>query len=210
MIKDQTHFEAPIILFGNGEIPTHEIPLFHLKNAKTILCADGGAIQLAQLGFYPDIILGDLDSYKQSQNPVEIIQLKDQSKTDLQKCLDWCIENGISKLSLIGFSGKEDDHWVSTIWALACYYEKIELTYYSNYSKIRCVNGIQKFDSMAGQIISIIPTKEKIKISVSGLKYIIKESELLPPSFGIRNKALGDIFTIHSSGPVWLFQNYNT
>ena len=209
MIEYQNHYETPIILFGNGEIPRHKIPLFHLKNAKTILCADGGAKQLAKLGSYPNIILGDLDSINQSQKNVEIILLQDQSKTDLQKCLDWCIENGISNLSLIGFSGREDDHWMSTLWALAFYYERIELTYYSNYSEIRCIDGVQKFTSIPGQIISIIPTKANIKVSVSGLKYIINDTELLPPSYGIRNEALGDIFTIHSSGPVWLFQNHH-
>jgi len=209
MYLDTSQLIGPFVLFGNGEIPSHQIPLNQLKKAKSILCADGGATQLTQLGFAPNIILGDLDSVDSTSFDCPIIPLKNQHKTDLQKSLDWCIENGITELSLIGFSGKDDDHWMAALWTLATYHEKINLTFYSNYSMIQCVKGDQTFESVPGQIISIIPTHEKITLSVSGLKYPINDAELLPPSFGTRNEAIGNSFNIIASDLVWVFINYN-
>ena len=40
-----------IVLFGNGEIPTHPSALTIIDNAKTIICLDGGADKLIELYF---------------------------------------------------------------------------------------------------------------------------------------------------------------
>lgn len=205
---DSTQVKGPYVLFGNGEIPSHDIPLSLLKNAKTIFCADGGANKLKGLGLQPNLILGDLDSITKNQFKCKIIELKDQSKTDLQKCLDWCYENGMRKLSLIGFSGEDDDHWMAALWTLITYHDKMNLTFYSNFSEIKCVKSKAEFVSFPGQTISIIPTKENIEIRIDGLKFPLNKSVLEPPSFGTRNSANGDQFSIQTTGPVWVFLNY--
>ena len=203
-----TQLISPIVLMGNGEIPSHGIPINIIKNAKTILSADGGANKLNRLEFLPNLILGDLDSITPNQFKCDIIELKDQSKTDLQKSLDWCSENGIMEMSLVGFSGEQDDHWMAALWTLITYFEKMNLTFYSNTSKIVCVNGESKFDSFIGQTISIIPPRENIEISTDGLKYHLSKSILKPPSFSTRNEAIRNSFSIQSNGPVWVFLNY--
>ncbi|MBT3519094.1 MAG: thiamine diphosphokinase [Candidatus Marinimicrobia bacterium] len=205
---DMTQLISPIVLMGNGEIPSHDIPINIIKNAKTILSADGGANKLNRLEFLPNLILGDLDSITPNQFKCDIIELKDQSKTDLQKSLDWCSENGIMEMSLVGFSGEQDDHWMAALWTLITYFEKMNLTFYSNTSKIVCVNGESKFDSFIGQTISIIPPRENIEISTDGLKYHLSKSILKPPSFSTRNEAIRNSFSIQSNGPVWVFLNY--
>ena len=210
MPLDNSQYKGPFVLFGNGSPPTHTTPRNILKSAVTILCTDGGADKLKNLELQPDIILGDMDSLTLARGSYncEIIELTDQSKTDLEKSLEWCYENGIGQLSLVGFSGGQDDHNMAALWTLVSFFEKMELTFYSNSSKIKCVKGDTRIDSFTGQTISIIPTKENIEISVSGLKYSINKSILKPPSFGTRNSAKGDHFSIQSNGPVWVFLNY--
>jgi len=205
---DVSNLKDPFVLFGNGEIPTHQIPIQTLNNAGSILCADGGADKLNLLGFKPKLILGDLDSASTDSFDCPIIELKDQTKTDLQKSLDWCIENGISEISLIGFSGEDDDHWMAALWTLFTYHEKLVLVFYSNHSKIFCVEGEKTISTHPGQKISIIPIMENVQITSTGLKYPIENHVLKPPSFGTRNEALGDSFFIKSSGPVWAFLNF--
>jgi thiamine pyrophosphokinase len=207
---DNSQYKGPFVLFGNGEAPTHSTPIKILKSAVTILCTDGGADKLKSLELQPDIILGDMDSLSlapESYN-CKIVELTDQSKTDLEKSLEWCYENGIGELALVGFSGEQDDHNMAALWTLVSFYEKIGLTFYSNSSKIKCVKSDTRINSFIGQTISIIPTKENIETSVFGLKYSINKSILKPPSFGIRNSAKGDHFSIQSNGPVWVFLNY--
>jgi|TARA_B110000240_G_scaffold98623_1_gene111727 thiamine pyrophosphokinase len=210
MPLDNYQYKGPFVLFGNGETPTHTTPIKILKSAVTILCTDGGADKLKSLGLQPNLILGDMDSLSLAHESYncEIIKLMDQSKTDLEKSLEWCSENGIGELSLVGFSGGQDDHNMAALWTLVSFHEKMKLTLYSNSSKIKCVKSESRFDSFTGQTISIIPTKENIETSVSGLKYSINKSILKPPSFGTRNSANGDHFSIQSNGPVWVFLNY--
>jgi len=210
MPLDNSQYKGPFVLIGNGEIPTHTTPIKILKSAVTILCTDGGADKLKSLELQPNIILGDMDSLSLATKSYNctIVELTDQSKTDLEKSLEWCSENGIDELSLVGFAGGQDDHNMAALWTLASFVEKMELTFYSNSSKIKCVTSDSKIDSFIGQTISIIPTRENIKTSVTGLKYPINKSILKPPSFGIRNSAKGNHFFIQSNGPVWVFLNY--
>ena len=205
---DISQVKGPFVLFGNGEIPTHKIPTKILKNAGTVFCADGGANNLLKLGLQPNLILGDLDSISDNSFDCKIIKLVDQSKTDLEKSLDWCLTNGIMKLDLVGFSGKDDDHWMAALWTLITYHNKMNLTFYSNFSEIKCVKSKAEFVSFPGQTISIIPTKENIEIRIDGLKFPLNKSVLEPPSFGTRNSANGDQFSIQTTGPVWVFLNY--
>lgn len=208
MLFEISHLKPPIALFGNGEMPTHEIPLQIVKNAGTIICSDGGANKLKQIGFEPDLILGDMDSVSENSFQCPFIQLKDQSKTDLQKSLDWCVENKLIEISLVGFSGEEDDHWMAALWTLITYYEELDLVFYSNHSKIICIEGEKEISTFKGQTVSIIPSKDDIKITTSSLKYSIENHVLKPPSFGTRNEALGESIYIKASGPIWIFLNY--
>jgi len=210
MPLDISQLKGPFVLFGNGEIPTHNIPTNILKSAGTILCADGGADKLKHLGFQPDLIFGDMDSLSldRSEYNCNFVELDDQSKTDLEKNLEWCCENGITEISLLGFSGEQDDHNMAALWTLVSFSEKMELTFYSNFSKIICVKGDAQFDVFPGQTVSIISTKENIEISATGLQYPINNSILKPPSFGIRNSAKSESFFIQTNGSVWVFLNY--
>ncbi len=203
-------FKQPIVLFGNGEIPSHPIELNTLKNASTILCADGAVDKLLSLEFIPDLILGDLDSL--SRNPsdysCDFIHLPDQSKNDLEKSLEWCYEKNIEKLSLVGFSGKRDDHNMATLFLLAEYSEKMDLILYTNHSTIVCINGQREFDSLAGQEISMISLLPPTIITADGLKFPIKDTSLDSTTRGISNIAKGSRFSINANGPVWVFLNH--
>ena len=64
MNVDLNNFKPPYVLYGNGELINHSLPLKKLKNSGTIIALDGGANKLIKLGFKPHIILGDLDSIK--------------------------------------------------------------------------------------------------------------------------------------------------
>ena len=83
MKKNQ--YKAKInILFGNGDVPTHNSIVRILNQATSFICLDGGADKLNLLNFEPNIILGDLDSIKGSYKCLTI-KLEDQTKSDLEK-----------------------------------------------------------------------------------------------------------------------------
>ena len=105
MNDDLNNFKPPYVLYGNGELINHSLPLKKLKNSGTIIALDGGANKLIKLGFKPHIILGDLDSIKNNGSTKNslIIPLKNQNKSDLEKGIEWCIFNNIKNISLMDF-----------------------------------------------------------------------------------------------------------
>tara|TARA_B110000014_G_scaffold209191_1_gene160637 strand:+ start:126 stop:500 length:375 start_codon:yes stop_codon:yes gene_type:complete len=99
-----------IILILNGKLPNYKDISSFLQKYNLIICADGAANKIIELGIDPNYILGDLDSIdsnnlkKYSKN---IIQLKNQNYNDLHKSLIWVKEKNIKKIDIIGINGKK-------------------------------------------------------------------------------------------------------
>ena len=210
MNVDLNNFKPPYVLYGNGELINHSLPLKKLKNSGTIIALDGGANKLIKLGFKPHIILGDLDSIKKNSSTKNslIIPLKNQNKSDLEKGVEWCILNNIENISLMGFSGLREDHFLTSFFILKNYFKQIELVYFTNYSKIEHLKGEKIFKSYPGQIISLIPIDIVSNLQTDGLKYNLHNESLESVTHGISNIALKNYFFVKSKNSVLVFQNY--
>ena len=200
----------PVVVVGNGEFPTHTIPLNHLKNAGTIICTDGGADQLSPHNFTPDIIVGDMDSTKLKIENFKGLWISspDQNRTDLQKTLDWCIANDLTEVTVLGIMGKREDHSLGNLHVLAEFSQKMNIQFITNYAVIYCIQGKKTIPSVAGQQISIVAIENIQSISTVGLKYELKNKNFLPTCNGISNEAIGEIFIIETTEPIWLFINH--
>ena len=202
--------KSPVVIVGNGEFPAHPIPLNHLKNAGTIICTDGGADQLSPHNFTPDIIVGDMDSTKLKIENFKGLWISspDQNRTDLQKTLDWCIANDLTEVTVLGIMGKREDHSLGNLHALAEFSQKMNIQFITNYAVIYCIQGKKTISSVAGQQISIVAIENIQSISTVGLKYELKNENFLPTCNGISNEAIGEIFIIETTEPIWLFINH--
>ena len=195
------------ILFGNGDVPTHNCIMHVLKQASSFICLDGGADKLSSLNYEPSIILGDLDSI-QGTYKCRTVKLEDQSKSDLEKGIIWCLNNNFKKLSLVGFSGGRGDHEFLTLLIMLKYAEKIRLSLYTKLSKVVCVKNKTIFSSEPNQTISIISPKADTLITTSNLKYTLSNEKLSNLSEGISNLTMGNSYSIESTDWVWVFENY--
>ena len=202
--------KSPIILFGNGEIPSHPIVLNKIKGVGTIICLDGGTDKLIKLGYKPTFIIGDLDSLSKKPDDYgcELIALPEQSKNDLEKGLEWCLNKGIKDIYLIGFSGLRDDHHTAALFALKSFSEKMDITMLTNYSAVRCIKGTSKFRVSKGQLISILASQSDTLIRTTGLEYELSNEKLLSPGNGISNTAISNHIEIDSNDWVWIFINH--
>ena len=202
--------ESPMILFGNGEVPSHPIVLSKIESVGTIICLDGGTDKLIDLGYKPTCIIGDLDSLskKPEDYGCEFIALPEQSKSDLEKGLEWCLNKGIKNISLIGFSGLRDDHHTAALFALKSFSEKMDITMLTNHSAIRCIKGTSKFRVYKGQLISILAIQSDTLVRTTGLKYELSNEKLLSPGNGISNFAISNHIEIDSNDWVWIFINH--
>tara|TARA_Y100000768_G_scaffold379451_1_gene355218 strand:+ start:190 stop:825 length:636 start_codon:yes stop_codon:yes gene_type:complete len=198
------------ILFGNGKIPYNQTVKKLLNGAKKIICIDGGADKLLKIGFEPTLIIGDLDSLDNDPKNYncEVMKISNQSNTDLEKGLDWCQQNNIQTVALIGFTGLRDDHYLASLWSMLHYSDRIAVTIISDQYKILCLKGLSKLHVSKGQTISIITSSPDTLIKTKGLKYNLSEEKLLSPGNGMSNVASGEIIEINSDNWVWVFIKY--
>ena len=204
-------YKYPYALFGNGPKPTHPAIKRRLNLINTFFCVDGGADKLIEMGYKPNLILGDLDSIDKRKNKYgcDIIFLEDQAKNDLEKSISWCIDQGIKELELFGFSHGRDDHHLANILIMKDFSSKVKIKMYTNNSLLLFVNKYFTFSSNPNQKISIISFNQETKITTTGLKYSLQNSSLISPSHGISNIATGTNFTVKPTDWILVIIHYN-
>ena len=208
--KYSQSFNPKTILFGNGELVNHPILIKSLKVAKTIICLDGGVNKLKKLGHEPDLILGDMDSIdlKPDNYNCEILELLNQSTNDLDKGLQWCLENSKNDILLTGLSGKRDDHAMAALLSMAVFSQKLKLVMLTNYSTIHCIKKHTKIQVDNGQLISIMAKNPLTKIKTNGLHYELRNEQLTSAGHGMSNIATSNQIEIEASDWIWVFINH--
>ena len=203
--------KEPLVIIANGDFPEHSTPLKKLKNAKCIIACDGGVNTLEKKGFSPDVIIGDLDSIsKENKEKYKniIIKIEDQSDNDLRKAINHCIQNKIDKLSIIGASGKREDHTIGNIFSLLNY-SNLNIKLLTDTGTFKCISGSQKIKSFKGEKVSLFSTKDTIKITTKGLKYNFNKSYITSLFYGTLNESINDIINIElSHGKILIYQSY--
>lgn len=101
------------------------------KGEAILVALDGAANHLVEHGWAPDFILGDFDSITQSAKKhfqslkVPFISTPDQSLTDIEKGIQFCIERGARKITLVcTLGGNRNDHSFANLSLLRRHYSK--------------------------------------------------------------------------------------
>ena len=202
--------EHPVIILANGNFPSHEVPLGKLQDANTIICCDGSANILVKNKMEPQYILGDMDSIDdtlKNKYRDRIIDLPGQDENDLRKAIVWAEKNGAEKASILGATGKRDDHSLANIFTLLQYPSQLEMIIYTDHGIFSVEENESTFDSFTGQQISLFATNKSIEITSNNLKYNIKNQILTNLYCGTLNEALKDSFTLAlSHGKILVYQ----
>ena len=201
----------PLVIVANGEFPTHSIPLQILNEATSILACDGAANTLVEKGYIPDIIIGDLDSLSDENKTKynnRIILEENQSQNDLRKAINYSIKNNINTISVLGASGKREDHMIGNIFSLLDY-KDINIKIYTDTGIFSCIHKDQNIESFKGQQVSVFTEDTSIKVTSNNLKYNFNNNTVSNIYIGTLNESLYDFFELKiSHGSVLIFQTY--
>jgi len=197
-----------VALVVNGTFPKDSNIVDQIRSSEVIIATDGAANSLLKNNITPHYVVGDLDSIDSgTQDSVKhTINTPDQSKTDLEKALEWCVDNNYLSLSIFGISGKSEDHFLGNFFTINEFVDQIQCVIYTDYSIITPCVGENEFDSFAGQTVSLITLQNHSIVSSTNLEYPLDSYKLVPSSKAIRNKSLGTSFTIECSEPLMVFQ----
>ena len=198
------------VILANGDFPKHPTPLRILKEATSVICCDGAVNNLVDHGLKPTHIIGDMDSISlELKNKYEdmFIHIADQNENDLRKALKWAEKNGAKKVSILGATGKRDDHSLANIFTLLEFPSNLEMDTITDYGKFSVVKDEQKFDSFTGEQVSLFSADQTIEITTTYLKYNLNNKKLTTLYFGSLNESINDVFTISiSHGKILVYQ----
>ena len=193
-----------VIVLGNISI----INLDDLKN-KYIIGVEKGAIKLIELGYKPDLAIGDFDSCNSVD--IEIIENNAKEFIKLNPIKDLTdTEEAILKakgniLILGGIKGKRIEHFYANIKLLEKYKNIIMKDEYSKiYIKEESFSLTNEY-----KYISLFSLTNESLISISGMKYNLDNYILRSdnPTLGISNEYVKDGFVTIKSGKLLVFES---
>ena len=204
MIKNKKKYS--IIL--NGEFPKNNQIINQIKSSDFLIATDGSANSLIDRNIIPNIIIGDLDSYKPEKDyNIEVLPIVDQSKTDFQKSLEWCVESDIKELTIFAISGKSEDHFLSNLYIINEFNDIIKWKAFTDFTPITPCIGEKKFESIEGQKVSLFTFEDESIINSINLEYELNNYSLVPSAKAVRNISNGNNFTIDCSSYLFVFQS---
>jgi len=200
------------IILANGNFPTHKIPLEFLFNAKEIICCDGAAENLLNSGLQPDYIIGDLDSVSEEiKNKFTSILLhfSEQETNDLTKAVNFCLENKRTEITILGATGKREDHTLGNLALLTDYAEKANVQILTDNGVFTPLLKTDTLESYTGEQISIFSLEPDTVFTFHNLLYPVNNRKLTSWWQGTLNEAKANSFTVSfDKGKVLVFREY--
>lgn len=201
------------IVLANGNFPKHKIPLAFLHNAEQIVCCDGAAQNLLNIGIKPDFIIGDLDSVSEEikKKFADILLYRAEQETnDLTKAVEFCIENKRTEITILGATGKREDHTLGNLALLTDYAEKANVQMLTDDGVFTPLLETGTLESYRGEQVSIFSLRSETLFTFHNLLYPVKNRKLTSWWQGTLNEAETDNFTIgFDKGKVLVFREYN-
>ena len=169
------------VILGDGEQPAKSQIQTELETAGMLIAADGGALSAARLGLVPDIIIGDLDSYRPDGSETgTIIHLSDQETNDLEKALTYAKEHGVENVVVFGATGKRLDHTLKNLSVLLQFHKTFKrIVFQDRYSTICIADSPFRKQFPVGTSLSLFPLSGTVSgITTRGLMYPLTNGEL--------------------------------
>ncbi len=201
------------VILANGKFPEHPKPLSTLLHAPMIVCCDGAIEHLESLCITPNALVGDLDSVNDHlKNKYQSIlhHDPDQNSNDLTKAVKWCIDQRIKNITILGATGKREDHTIGNIGLLINYARLgVEVEIVSDTGVLKPLMKSAKLESYKGQQVSIFSSNNETIVYTKNLKYPIVNQKIPEWWMGTLNESLGDWFElVFAPGPVIVYQKF--
>lgn len=176
--------QEPALIIANGSACDPELLGQLLEWSPFVIVLDAAIKRVMPLNIKVDVLIGDFDRdfdtdyYKKNQHPIQIIQIIDQDKTDLEKAFDYLIEKKIPAVNVVWATGKRADHFISNITNIVRYRNQLKIVILDDHSKIYLLP--RKFEKwyVKNTIISLIPVGNVDGINSENLFFELKNHSL--------------------------------
>jgi thiamine pyrophosphokinase len=161
-----------------------------------VIAADAGYLKIKELGFTPDLAVGDFDSLSEIPTDTEIIKHPvKKDDTDTLLAVKIGLEKGYKSFVIFGAIGGRLDHTIATIQTATFVAENggIAYIYDGNHTVTAIKNSTINFKDNAKGYISIFALSGVAKgVSIKGLLYELNDAEITPYfPVGVSNEFIG-------------------
>ena len=205
-----------VVILAAGDFPQSEAPLTALREADLRICCDSAAEALVAHGLEPDRIVGDLDSLSpafRERYADRITHISEQDDNDLTKAFHLALTLSPSRISILGATGKREDHTLGNISLLLDYAREAScpVMMLTDYGRFETIFDTATLPSVPGQQISIFAFDNTLTIKSAGLKYPTDQVRFDTLWKATLNEALSSSFTLtlsHPSGVLLFFADH--
>ena len=172
--------ERRVVILADGTYPSSERTLKILLNADLLICCDGAAEKAISRGVIPDFIAGDMDSMpiELQRQYSDIIRKSDNQDTnDLTKAVELAKSFSPSQVTILGATGRREDHTLGNISLLAEYAQEctFPVDMVTDHGRFFTIKDSTVFDAVPGTAISFFTFDQSLRIKSTGLEYPLDE-----------------------------------
>lgn len=199
-----------VLIICNGRAPSQPLLEEALQEADYFIAADGGANIARSMGYKPNTVIGDLDSYqKQADDDFEVIHKPSQYANDLEKALQLSCEKGAGHVTVLGATGLRLDHTLKNLSVLKQFNSLFDsLLFRDDFGSTQLLPKRFSEEFEIGTPVSLFPLSGKVTgITTHGLKYPLDDESI---ENGIRDGSSNTVTEspiqiTHKSGDLLLF-----
>jgi thiamine pyrophosphokinase len=209
------HTKECVILLANFKYGNRSAALDKIGDFEHLIAADRGQFIARDLGLFPDVVIGDLDSSDDARifECEYVVFPRKKDLSDSEAALDFAVSSGYKDIWMFTDSGGRMDHSIANAMLLTKY-KDINVTLVTACSEIRYIENTS-FTIHYDENISffgIIPVDESASgIDITGAKYSLSNATILRAStLGISNEPLpGEDVTISvKQGGLFVIKNF--
>ena len=175
------------VIVCNGSLNTKFL-YSHLDKSSFLIAADGGANKLVKTGFYPKVIIGDMDSItkaaqKKFKNAQFIRFPREKDQIDLELAINFCVEKKFKEILILGAVGSRADMNLTNVFLLSQLPKSVKAKIVHENQEIFLLSKKTEIEGVPGEKVSFFPVKgDVLGLALSGAKYELKNYNL---RFGI-------------------------
>lgn len=170
-----------ILIIANGDDPPKSLLRKLKARSDRFVAADGGGNTAIRLGFTPNLVIGDLDSFQQPDGfPGEILQDSDQETNDLEKALYYAHKEKAERVDVIGATGKRLDHTLKNLSVMQQFRDAFtQIAFYDGRMFTRIIPRDFSISLPPRHPVSLFPLSGIVEgITTNGLKYPLRNESL--------------------------------
>ena len=178
-----------------------------------VIAADAGYLKIKELGFTPDLAVGDFDSLGQIPDDTEIIKHPvKKDDTDALLAIKIGIERGFREFHFYGCTGNRLDHTLGALQNLSFLAERGCRGYLfgEDFVATAIKNESLEFSEENKGNISVFAATSECEISIEGLLYTLKNKKITYDfPIGVSNEFIGQKakITVHKGTAILIYKN---